>query len=292
MPRKDLIQLRRGTAAEWTAANPILASGEEGHETDTGKRKIGNGTQTWNDLSYLFGGGSSSVTSVNGQNGVVTLVKGDIGLGNVDNTSDLNKPISTATQTALNAIQTDLDAKQDINLIDTKQNILETTADDGLIAISTDTNQEFYSRGGAWYESSAIYKVRSANPDMGLDLESSLSGYGEDYITDKAISNSTIGYNTNTTEGGIRTAYASSLGRNVAQFYLAGAWRTILSGINIVIDGAENVSDIEVTDFASPISLISGNSDALDLAGNPIVQNMKTDMGAYQSDLIINGGTF
>lgn len=32
----------------------------------------------------------------------VTLVKGDVGLGNVDNTSDAAKPISTATQTALN----------------------------------------------------------------------------------------------------------------------------------------------------------------------------------------------
>lgn len=32
----------------------------------------------------------------------VTLVKGDVGLGSVDNTSDAAKPISTATQTALN----------------------------------------------------------------------------------------------------------------------------------------------------------------------------------------------
>lgn len=37
------------------------------------------------------------------------LVKGDVGLGNVDNTSDANKPVSTATQTALNGKQ-DLDA--------------------------------------------------------------------------------------------------------------------------------------------------------------------------------------
>ena len=35
----------------------------------------------------------------------ITLVKGDVGLANVDNTSDLNKPVSTATQTALNAKQ-------------------------------------------------------------------------------------------------------------------------------------------------------------------------------------------
>jgi hypothetical protein len=33
----------------------------------------------------------------------LALVKGDVGLGNVDNTTDAAKPISTATQTALDA---------------------------------------------------------------------------------------------------------------------------------------------------------------------------------------------
>lgn len=41
------------------------------------------------------------VTSINTQTGTVVLTKSNIGLGNVDNTSDLNKPISTATATAL-----------------------------------------------------------------------------------------------------------------------------------------------------------------------------------------------
>jgi len=44
---------------------------------------------------------ASGVTSVAGRTGDVTLAKADVGLGNVDNTSDANKPISTATQTAL-----------------------------------------------------------------------------------------------------------------------------------------------------------------------------------------------
>lgn len=44
----------------------------------------------------------NTVTSVAGKTGAVALVKGDVGLGNVDNTSDVNKPVSTATQTALN----------------------------------------------------------------------------------------------------------------------------------------------------------------------------------------------
>lgn len=43
-------QQRRGTSAEWTAANPILADGEIGVEKDTGVVKIGNGTSTWNQL--------------------------------------------------------------------------------------------------------------------------------------------------------------------------------------------------------------------------------------------------
>jgi hypothetical protein len=45
------MQQRRGTAAEWTTVNPILAAGEIGFETDTGKFKIGDGTNAWADLT-------------------------------------------------------------------------------------------------------------------------------------------------------------------------------------------------------------------------------------------------
>lgn len=48
------------------------------------------------------GAQKNTVTSVAGKTGAVTLAKGDVGLGNVDNTSDANKPISNATQAALN----------------------------------------------------------------------------------------------------------------------------------------------------------------------------------------------
>ena len=44
---------------------------------------------------------TGNVVSVNGYKGVVTLAKADVGLANVDNTSDANKPVSTAQQTAL-----------------------------------------------------------------------------------------------------------------------------------------------------------------------------------------------
>jgi Major tropism determinant N-terminal domain len=230
MAATTVIKLRQGTAAAWTAANPVLALGELGYETDSDKLKMGNGTSTWTALGYwddksapavhthtasqisdstatgrslltaadaaaartAIGAGTSSlvigttgttamagnktfafseitgtlgtnqlpalaindtfvvadqaamlaltaqrgdiairtdnqksfilstdspatladwkeltasgaVLSVAGKTGTVTLVKGDVGLGNVDNTADTAKPVSTAQQTALNA---------------------------------------------------------------------------------------------------------------------------------------------------------------------------------------------
>lgn len=54
----------------------------------------------------LQGDGAGTISAAEIQEvELVTLTKADVGLGNVDNTSDLNKPISTATQTALNGKQ-------------------------------------------------------------------------------------------------------------------------------------------------------------------------------------------
>lgn len=49
------IQLRRGTSAQWTVADTVLAAGEVGVEVDTGRFKIGNGTSTWTTLMYPSG---------------------------------------------------------------------------------------------------------------------------------------------------------------------------------------------------------------------------------------------
>jgi hypothetical protein len=64
------IQVRRGTAAQWTSTNPTLASGEQGFETDTNKMKIGNGSTAWNSLSYAITGASGTVTSITAGTGL------------------------------------------------------------------------------------------------------------------------------------------------------------------------------------------------------------------------------
>ncbi|MFA5715278.1 MAG: hypothetical protein WC998_06040, partial [Candidatus Paceibacterota bacterium] len=46
------IQVRNDTAANWTSANPTLLVGEVGYETDTKKKKMGDGVTAWNSLEY------------------------------------------------------------------------------------------------------------------------------------------------------------------------------------------------------------------------------------------------
>ena len=62
------MQQRRGTAAQWTAANPTLAAGEIGFETDTNQFKIGNGSSAWSALSYF-----KNLDGLDGVGGIVTL---------------------------------------------------------------------------------------------------------------------------------------------------------------------------------------------------------------------------
>jgi hypothetical protein len=75
-----------------------------------GTQDLGSGPQSFSLGDYVIYNGAEweripntdAVSSVAGKLGVVVLDKSDVGLSNVDNTSDANKPISTATQTALN----------------------------------------------------------------------------------------------------------------------------------------------------------------------------------------------
>ena len=124
------IQLRNDLATNWTTKNPILAQGEIGIESDSRKLKIGDGTTTWNHLiyyqfgdalGYLQTGGytgtgqdlKDEIDTISGGTGVQLQVhlddytnphqvtKSQVGLSNVENTSDADKPVSTAQQAAL-----------------------------------------------------------------------------------------------------------------------------------------------------------------------------------------------
>jgi hypothetical protein len=75
------MQQRKGTAAQWAAADPILNAGEIGWESDTNKFKIGDGINHWDDLTYFLDSTDTGfnsadyiqVTDKNAVNGVAGL---------------------------------------------------------------------------------------------------------------------------------------------------------------------------------------------------------------------------
>jgi len=81
----NIIQVRRDTSDNWTAANPILAQGEYGYEVDTYRFKIGNGLSGWNTLLYWGTQGETGIQGLEGQTGLKgidgqTGIQGETGI--------------------------------------------------------------------------------------------------------------------------------------------------------------------------------------------------------------------
>jgi hypothetical protein len=123
-------------------------------------------------------------------------------------------------------------------------------------------------------------------PDIGLEQTSDLRGYGEDYVTEKAITFCSVGYNDIEKDGNVR------YNNGELQVYRVDKWDTLLSGIQIVTDETEIPLDVELTNFNYTLSLITGDSDEEDFNGEPLVQQMHVPMGCYSSHQYLNGGTF
>jgi hypothetical protein len=75
------IQIRRDISSNWTSANPILAQGEMGLETNTLKVKFGDGTTAWNSLAY-FGNSVANLTDVT----LTSLASGNVLIANASGT--------------------------------------------------------------------------------------------------------------------------------------------------------------------------------------------------------------
>lgn len=106
------LQIRRGTAAQWTTANPILADGEMGIETDTKKMKIGNAVDNWSTLTYWFDASAnvyvhtqvsaSTVWTINHNLGFIPSVE-VLSVGNVEIEAEVVH--TSVNQTIINFVQ-------------------------------------------------------------------------------------------------------------------------------------------------------------------------------------------
>ena len=146
--------------------------------TDAEKTKL-SGIETGAEVN--------AVDSVFGRTGAVTAqigdyTKSDVGLGNVDNTSDVNKPISTATQIALDSKQGSL--------------TLTTTGTSGASTLIGDTlNIPNYAGGGG---GGAVDSVNGETGDVLLDTSDIAATTDKNYVTDADLTtlSNTSGINT------------------------------------------------------------------------------------------------
>ena len=99
------IQIRRDTAANWTSANPTLAQGELGLETDTGKIKVGTGTGAWNSLSYFVGNLPGATLDAIGDVTITSVQNGDFLRYNGSASVWVNDPVNLSTDTVGDYVQ-------------------------------------------------------------------------------------------------------------------------------------------------------------------------------------------
>ena len=130
-----LIQVRRGTEAEWSAANPVLAAGEYGYTTDTAKVKIGSGSAQWSALPYVAMDVSSFATqaSLDATDATVALKATQASLD------------ATDALVALNATQASLDATD--ALVASMATQLSLDATDALVALKAPIDDPTFTTG-------------------------------------------------------------------------------------------------------------------------------------------------
>ena len=224
-----------------TALNKAHPTGEAGDYA------IVNTTDTvwiWDEdkeggAGWKDGAGKGSVISVNNMTGEVVLTKSNIGLGNVDNTSDKNKPVSTAQQAAL-------DRKVDIagDTMTGKLTINTSTENQLTIQSNGSTAGIYLYRNGAttnrsWQminDSGTIYWRHKTVSDSNFTNVMSLSGSQASITLQTAIGNTTD--STSSTTGSLKT----SGGLGVAKAINSGT--TITAGTDLETkSGVVNYND-------------------------------------------------
>lgn len=168
-------------------------------------------------------------------------------------------------------------------LQDTRDNILAASAATVRFAIATDTLELFFANGSAWYLLPFKFYLEPATPDMGAYQDSSRIGYYADWITDKTLSNVTLGNNANTNTGGVRWNGTGF------QVYYNGQWNNAVVGFTFreASDGRLQIKPAGKTEW---YDVFTGNSESVGLNNLPITQQHNTHMGAYPAPQIVDGG--
>lgn len=248
------MQQRRGTAAEWTSADPVLAAGEIGYETDTGRFKFGDGVTAWSGIEYY----SSADSLIDGAPELLdTLNELAAALGDDENFST-NVIAAINTKASLTA-----DTAENLALVD--------PLGQGVFAYDS-TNQKFKIGDGGSSFADLPYVATEEYVDVEISNVvgqvtaaeiSTLSGVSSNIQDQIDASNAAI--SENATDIGVlqgdvttNTADLSALEPRVS------VNETDIAGANSNIQTLQVTVDQNVLDIASNVTAITGNSEDID----------------------------
>ena len=260
------IQLRRGTAADWTSINPVLAAGEAGYESDTKKIKIGDGAATWTALNYATITPSELAAAVaNGIGSQLTAADVNLALGytaaNAADLSSLGSQTSTDISNAITTAENYTDSSIATEVTD-RNNALSTKAPIDSPTFTGSVNGVSKSMVGLGYvdNTSDNNKPISAATQVALDLKATIAS-PTFTGTPFAPTASAITHNTQiaTTE------------------FVKTALDNLINGAGPAYDTLKELSDLISTDESTASALATTVSGKVSKSGDTMSGNLSLD---------------
>ena len=309
------IQVRRGTASQWTSANPTLAAGEMGVESDTNLFKFGNGSTAWNSLAYannsdvaiaeisqdainsaLSVGSGLTKTYDDGANTIVIAVADsyftELAQDAVNNAfvpgdgiaKSYNDAANTITVSVVDSYITEL-AQDSVNTAIIAGDGITKTYNDAANTLTVDVD----------LATSSGLKID--NTKLAVDTNIVVTKLAEQTMSGKTLTNPKINSAVAVTVGGTEINYLTGLTKNISNSYV-----DVLNDANDYTDTAiGSLSNTVTTDYV-PVSIV-GQADGLAtlnsigkipmsqisliapaLTGNATAENL-----SISGDLVFNG---
>ncbi len=234
------IQFRRDTASDWSSANPTLAAGEFGYESDTTKFKVGDGSTAWNSLAYNTSAGGTTINNATA-NELVTVASTTTQLDAESNlTFDGSTLAVTGAMTATTSIANDAISIDDNVIKGTRSNddlFLEVSGT-GSIGIK-DRITDFSSNARWNHGVNIVHDGGTIDPNA--MNSSSLRRYGNNRITKYTFN----GTNSAQSNSRFRQGDIMHIDANGSSLTSTGIYRGPVANYNVV--EIDNTSTTDVT---------------------------------------------